>query len=576
LTQAQAAQAGAEAAAAGISSPYETRADFIAAQIPPVVTRSSFFVNGNTYAVVRDASGPIVQANGQRWRQDDAGRQYVTRAAFVADLDAGYDPAAGTVISAGGLQYVRTTGATALPGLPGWLPFGRAFPAHYDITGDVLIPTHFATLQEAFDTFGPNRPDSIVYRIVAGHLLTAGLSLVGGDYSKHRITADDAIVTLAAGFQFVTSSNAVISFAECKAPVYDCLIDQGGEGGRGIMYLSAQGKVGQQKGLINAGLDCLYMNSGSIVNAFRTTWDGGGNLCAWVSRVSFLDAEESSFCNSGNVGITVRRSSRANITNSKVNDNANAGVSLTRSQLTFQGRETGFGPSSAECNNNGSNGVSVARGSVAILTGLTADNNTGNGVNVFGGSMVDFDFGFARGNSTAGINATGGAKVSAAEADLSGNGRGIIANGAATEVDARSANLNNATTNAIQSLNGARVSAPSATGNNAGANAIECRDGAAVSINGATFDDAVGFGLLCDNATAFMKSANIRRSGGTHCVRSTSGSVYAQSSNARKVDGIDGTSDFAVSNGGIIHANGATGGTNIAANTVTASGLIFK
>jgi hypothetical protein len=70
LTQAQAAQAGAEAAAAGISSPYATRADFIAAQIAPVVTRSSFFVNGNTYAVVRDATGPIVQANGSRWRPD--------------------------------------------------------------------------------------------------------------------------------------------------------------------------------------------------------------------------------------------------------------------------------------------------------------------------------------------------------------------------------------------------------------------------------------------------------------------------------------------------------------------------
>jgi hypothetical protein len=70
LTQAQAAQAGAEAAAAGISSPYATRADFIAAQIAPVVTRSSFFVGGNTYAVVRDPSGPIVQANGQRWRPD--------------------------------------------------------------------------------------------------------------------------------------------------------------------------------------------------------------------------------------------------------------------------------------------------------------------------------------------------------------------------------------------------------------------------------------------------------------------------------------------------------------------------
>ena len=50
------------------------------------------------------------------------GRQYTTRAAFVADVAAGYDPAAGTVVTASGVQYVRSAGATSLPGLPGWLP----------------------------------------------------------------------------------------------------------------------------------------------------------------------------------------------------------------------------------------------------------------------------------------------------------------------------------------------------------------------------------------------------------------------------------------------------------------------
>lgn len=84
LTQAQAAQTGAEAAqsaaedalastqatAAFVTAPYETRAGFIAGDIPLAVTRTSFFVGGNTYAVVRDAAGPIVQTNGQRWRPD--------------------------------------------------------------------------------------------------------------------------------------------------------------------------------------------------------------------------------------------------------------------------------------------------------------------------------------------------------------------------------------------------------------------------------------------------------------------------------------------------------------------------
>lgn len=55
----------------GVSGkPFPTRAAFLAANVPPVVTRTSFFVSGNTYAVVRDATGPIVQDNGQRWRPD--------------------------------------------------------------------------------------------------------------------------------------------------------------------------------------------------------------------------------------------------------------------------------------------------------------------------------------------------------------------------------------------------------------------------------------------------------------------------------------------------------------------------
>lgn len=56
------------------------------------------------------------------------GRQYTTRAEFVADDT--YAPADGTVVTAGGLQYVRSAGATAIADLPGWLPFGLVFADH--------------------------------------------------------------------------------------------------------------------------------------------------------------------------------------------------------------------------------------------------------------------------------------------------------------------------------------------------------------------------------------------------------------------------------------------------------------
>lgn len=52
------------------AQPYATRAAFIAATVPDDTKRTAFIVNGQTYAVVRDAAGPITQTNGQRWRPD--------------------------------------------------------------------------------------------------------------------------------------------------------------------------------------------------------------------------------------------------------------------------------------------------------------------------------------------------------------------------------------------------------------------------------------------------------------------------------------------------------------------------
>ena len=82
-----------------------------------------------------------------------SGKQYPTRDAFVSDVAEGYGPSNGTVVTAGGLQYVRTSWATWLLGLPGWLPFGEVTVNHFGAVGDWDFDTQTGTdSAEAFNT----------------------------------------------------------------------------------------------------------------------------------------------------------------------------------------------------------------------------------------------------------------------------------------------------------------------------------------------------------------------------------------------------------------------------------------
>ena len=97
------------------------------------------------------SDGIAPDSGGGRWflvSANDQGRPYATRAAFEDGVAGGYAPADGTVVSAGGVQYVRSAGATALPGLGGWLPFGIATPEHFgalaDGSGDDTAPVQAA------------------------------------------------------------------------------------------------------------------------------------------------------------------------------------------------------------------------------------------------------------------------------------------------------------------------------------------------------------------------------------------------------------------------------------------------
>ncbi|MBO9437343.1 hypothetical protein J7354_01590 [Sulfitobacter sp. R18_2] len=228
----------------------------------------------------------------------------------------------------------------------------RATPSMLGIVGPVLIPSHFQNLQGVFNKFGPY-PSPIEVRIEAGHALTKGLLLVGGDYSNYKITSDDATVYLDAGFVGVDGSETtgagfaegstddLFVFADCAPPALACLVDMAGAHGSGYL-LGLGGSAGfieADAGVINAGRVGLLVRSGGCVSARSTKWAGaqynGGKITsaatadvagadfdnAWaslgsptldgalhVSRGSQVWAQAVTVRNSGAVGISCRRS----------------------------------------------------------------------------------------------------------------------------------------------------------------------------------------------------------------------------------------------------------------------------
>jgi hypothetical protein len=74
----------------------------------------------------------------------------------------------------------------------------------------VNIPTDFDTLESAINYYDLSKSDvdaEIILNIETGHAITKGLGIFGGDYSRFKITSDDSIVYLAAGFVGVDVTN---------------------------------------------------------------------------------------------------------------------------------------------------------------------------------------------------------------------------------------------------------------------------------------------------------------------------------------------------------------------------------
>lgn len=128
------------ASIAGVAGPYATISEGLAA-----------VGNGAQFLVANPGTGRIdlyrrtadMGYYQMEWTQV---RDMATRAGLVAAVAAGLTHGDGVTITAGGRQYVASAGATAVPGLPGWLPAGVVTLEHFGAVGDGVTSD-----QTAFD-----------------------------------------------------------------------------------------------------------------------------------------------------------------------------------------------------------------------------------------------------------------------------------------------------------------------------------------------------------------------------------------------------------------------------------------
>lgn len=132
---------------------------------------------------------------------------------------------------------------------------------------------------------------------------------------------------------------------------------------------------------------------------------------------------------------------------------------------------------------------------------------------------------------------------------------------------------------AIRAETSGQVSANETILTGAGACGVSAAGGTRVAVQGANLSNAgdtaiyATHGAVVHAALAICTGANQR---GIRATRAATINAVLADARRNGPSGADTNTDFVVGEGGTIVANGATGGTNVATNTVAATGIIYK
>ena len=270
---------------------------------------------------------------------------------------------------------------------------------------EYLIPTDFTTIQSAIEKLSARNfkhQSKINILIEAGHLISEGIILNGGNYSNFIISSEENEVNLSPSFPKINYA----VFENCNAPVLNTVINGHGYCINGIKVDKASSMlINPGCGFINAGSTNLYVTGASIVNASEGIFTGGSQ-----------DSDELS--TSGGAGIT-SWGARVYAQNADVSNSKMYGV---------QGAHGGYVSFlSGTANNCFRHGIRATNVSVVDARGSTANDCQAYGVYALSGSTVNAYGGSFQNGLVAGIHASQTSKVNARESIVDGSTCGVLA-----------------------------------------------------------------------------------------------------------------------------------------------------
>lgn len=163
-----------------------------------------------------------------------------------------------------------------------------------------------------------------------------------------------------------------------------------------------------------------------------------------------------------------------------------------------------------------------------------------------------------------------------AETNLTGSaGRGLAVR--RSFVSATAVDTSNSVLDGLNATTGSFVSFATSKADNCGQDGISCAASWVDASGGVSAINAGRYGLLAQDGGKINARNAIATGAATRGATAVFGSnITINGASCRKTAGVDGATDIFVSDGSIIHAAGATGGTNITVLTLNAAGLIFK